>query len=290
MRSSARLGRVQVICFCAVCVLEVLRTPPESAFMKTIGVITGISYVSGIDYYKGINERIAKLLPDGAVMPHNSEMVMVSVDCDVYVRYLKDNDTSGVQEYLAQAAHKLDLVGVDFIVIASNTAHICYSYLRERFPKRPILHIVDCVAKVLPKGKVGLLGTEPTMREGSWIRELLWFISERLALHGFEVVVPAKEEDRQRCYDIICRELSFEIFSDASRNFFAEMAVELYQCGADAGVILGCTEIELLLRQSDVPDVPLHRSAELHIEAAARIQAGADQLEDYDPQVIEAKT
>eukprot|EP00435_Cladocopium_sp_Y103_P066924 s9_g29.t1 len=284
MRSRARLGRVQVICFCAVCVLEVLQTG-DSAFMKTIGVITGISYVSGIDYYKGINERIAKLLPDGAVMPHNSEMVMVSVDCDVYVRYLKDNDTSGVQEYLAQAAQKLDLVGVDFIVIASNTAHICYSYLRKRFPERPILHIVDCVAKVLPKGKkVGLLGTEPTMREGSWIRE-------RLALHGFEVVVPAREEDRHRCYDIICHELSFDIFSDASRNFFADMAVELYtQCGADAGVILGCTEIELLLRQSDVPDVPLHRSAELHIEAAARIQAGADQLEDYDPQVSEAKS
>lgn len=286
MRSSARLGRVHVICFCAVCVLEVLTG--ASAFMKTIGVITGISYVSGIDYYKGINERIAKLLPDGAVMPHNSEMIMVSVDCDVYVRYLKDNDTSGVQEYLAQAAQKLDLVGVDFIVIASNTAHICYSYLRQRFPERPILHIVDCVAKVLPKGpkgkKVGLLGTEPTMRENSWIRE-------RLALHGFEVVVPAKEEDRQRCYDIICQELSFEIFSDASRNFFAEMAVELSRRGADAGVILGCTEIELLLRQSDVPDVPLHRSAELHIEAAARIQAGADQLEDYDPQQVgEAKT
>eukprot|EP00441_Pelagodinium_beii_P014333 CAMPEP_0197654188 /NCGR_PEP_ID=MMETSP1338-20131121/38705_1 /TAXON_ID=43686 ORGANISM="Pelagodinium beii, Strain RCC1491" /NCGR_SAMPLE_ID=MMETSP1338 /ASSEMBLY_ACC=CAM_ASM_000754 /LENGTH=239 /DNA_ID=CAMNT_0043229587 /DNA_START=105 /DNA_END=821 /DNA_ORIENTATION=- len=235
--------------------------------MKTIGMLTGISYVSGIDYYRGINERIAKLLPNGSIMPKNSEMVMISVDCDEYVRLLTARDDEAVQEYLLRGIAKIHAAGVDFLVIASNTAHVCYERVRTRFPDLPVLHIADCTAAAARgKGPVGLLGTEPTMRDGSWLKS-------RLAKHGVEVLVPSSDEDRQRCYKIICDELSFDIFTETSRAFFAELARRLFREGATGGVILGCTEIELLLRQSDVPDVPLFRSAELHIEAAAKVQA-----------------
>ncbi|CAE7192275.1 ygeA [Symbiodinium necroappetens] len=246
--------------------------------MQTIGMLTGVSYVSGIDYYRGINERIAKLLPNGHIMAKNSDMVIVSVDCDEYVRLLTAKDSEGVQDYLANGVAKLHRAGVDFLVIASNTAHICVGLVRERFPDLPVLHIADCTAAAARgAGPVGLLGTEPTMRDGSWLKE-------RLALHGVEVVVPPAEEDRQRCYKIICDELSFDKFTDESRRFFAEMARKLHgEWGGSGGVILGCTEIELLLRPGDVPEVPLFRSAELHMDAAARVQAGQVSLESFMP-------
>ncbi|CAJ1352618.1 unnamed protein product [Effrenium voratum] len=245
-------------------------------FMKTLGMLTGVSYVSGIDYYRGINERIAKLLPKGNIMAKNSEMVIVSVDCDEYVRLLTENDTPGVQEYLASGVAKLDRAGVDFLVIASNTAHICYSLVRERFPRLPVLHIADCLAAAIGRGAtVGLLGTEPTMRDGSWLKE-------RLAQHGVQVIVPQEEEQRQRCYKIICDELSFEIFKEESRSFLGSLSRQLKAQGA-SGVILGCTELELLLRQEDVPEVLLFRSAELHMDAAAKVQAGEKSIEEFLP-------
>eukprot|EP00928_Gymnodinium_smaydae_P063408 TRINITY_DN46987_c0_g1_i2.p1 TRINITY_DN46987_c0_g1~~TRINITY_DN46987_c0_g1_i2.p1 ORF type:complete len:297 (+),score=69.49 TRINITY_DN46987_c0_g1_i2:68-892(+) len=246
--------------------------------MKTMGLLTGLSYVSGIDYYRGINQQVAKLLPRGAVMERNSEMVIVSLDCDGYVELLTAQDTPGVCEYLFRGVRKLHAAGVDFLVIASNTAHICHDLVRQRLPELPVLHIADCTAAACRgQGRIGLLGTEPTMRDGSWLKS-------RLALHGIEVTVPAEAADRQRCYDIICQELSFDVFTDASRAFFVDLVRRLHSDGgATGGVILGCTEIELLVRQEDVPDVPLYRSAELHIQAAARVQAGAASLEEYLP-------
>eukprot|EP00747_Dinoflagellata_sp_TGD_P082389 gnl/TRDRNA2_/TRDRNA2_161670_c0_seq3.p1 gnl/TRDRNA2_/TRDRNA2_161670_c0~~gnl/TRDRNA2_/TRDRNA2_161670_c0_seq3.p1 ORF type:complete len:120 (-),score=30.70 gnl/TRDRNA2_/TRDRNA2_161670_c0_seq3:80-439(-) len=115
------------------------------------------------------------------------------------------------------------------------------------------------------------------MRDGSWLKS-------RLALHGIEVCVPLADADRQRCYDIICQELSFGKFEAASRAFFVGLIRQLHGSeGATGGVILGCTEIELLVQQSDVADVPLYRSADLHIDAAARVQAGIASLEDFMP-------
>eukprot|EP00403_Amphidinium_massartii_P023010 CAMPEP_0178393382 /NCGR_PEP_ID=MMETSP0689_2-20121128/12157_1 /TAXON_ID=160604 /ORGANISM="Amphidinium massartii, Strain CS-259" /LENGTH=234 /DNA_ID=CAMNT_0020013969 /DNA_START=60 /DNA_END=763 /DNA_ORIENTATION=+ len=229
--------------------------------MKTIGMLTGVSYVSGIDYYRGINERIAKLVPnvdggDGHRVGGFAE----------YVRLLTAHDSLGVSEYLARGVKKLHAAGVDFLVIASNTAHCCVDVVTERFPDLPILHIADCTAAAAKgRGRIGLVGTKPTMEDGSWLKS-------RLAMHGVEVVVPEAAADLQRCYDIICEELSFNVFTDESRSFFADLVRRLHrESGAEVPRL---QEIELLLRQSDVPDVKLYRSAELHIEAAAQVQAG----------------
>lgn len=254
------------------------RGSPPAGAMRTVGLLTGVSYVSGLDYYGGINEKAAKIMPKGKHMVPNPPMVIVSVDCDEYVDYLERKDEEGVQEYLLKGVQKLHAMGADFLVIASNTAHCCYGRVREALPGFPVLHIADTTAQAIRSfgfTKVGLLGTEPTMRDGSWLKS-------RLAAHGIEVVVPSSEEDTRRCYDIICQELSYNRMEDSSRQFFAQLCRSMMVEGAQ-GVILGCTEIELLVKAKDVPDVPLFCSAELHIRAAAQVAAGQSRVEDFAP-------
>lgn len=251
----------------------------SSNSMLTLGMLTGLSYVSGIDYYRGINERVAKKMPKGRIMPRNSEMVIVSLDCDTYVGLLTDRDEAGVSEYLCQGVRRLRAAGADLLVIASNTAHVCFPQVVREMPDFPVLHIADCVAAAVRTCgdlNVGLLGTEPTMRDGSWLKS-------RLAAGGVTVHVPEEPDHLKRCYDIICQELSFDIYRDESRDFLVSLIRDLARSGCSGGVILGCTELELLIRQDDVPEVRLFRSAELHIEAAAAIQSGEQQLQDYLP-------
>merc|ERR1712154_477496 len=97
-----------------------------------------------------------------------------------------------------------------------------------------------------------------------------------------DVMVPVDAADCRRCYDIICQELSFNVFTEDSRAFFAGLCRSLHASGAQ-GVVLGCTEIELLLKVSDVPEVPVFCSAELRIAAAARVAAGQANVTDYEP-------
>jgi len=246
--------------------------------MRTVGVLTGVSYVSGVDYYRGINERASKLLPMGRRMTPNPPMVFVSVDCDEYVDYLERGDHAGVKEYLLQGVRKLHAAGADFLVIASNTAHICYDRVCEALPGLPVLHIADTTAMAIrSRGftTVGLLGTEPTMQDGSWLKS-------RLGAHGIHVLVPSEAADLRRCYDIICQELSFNVLKDESRAFFCGLCRSLQAAGAQ-GVVLGCTEIELLVSQADVPEVPLFCSAELHVAAAARVATCQAAVGDFGP-------
>lgn len=170
---------------------------------------------------------------------------------------------------------KLVGAGVDFLVIASNTGHLCAPRVREVHPSLPILHIADVTATAIKaKGftKVGLLGTEPTMREA--------YLKDQLALHGIETVTPETDEDLRQIFEYIMHELGFNVFKDETRTFFVDQVRKLVARGA-SGVILGCTEIELLIKQEHVPDVPLFPSAELHIEAAAKVAAGKVDIKEY---------
>eukprot|EP00746_Dinoflagellata_sp_MGD_P153088 gnl/MRDRNA2_/MRDRNA2_84066_c0_seq1.p1 gnl/MRDRNA2_/MRDRNA2_84066_c0~~gnl/MRDRNA2_/MRDRNA2_84066_c0_seq1.p1 ORF type:complete len:164 (-),score=25.45 gnl/MRDRNA2_/MRDRNA2_84066_c0_seq1:234-725(-) len=144
--------------------------------MQTVGVLTGVSYVSGVDYYRGINEQASKLMKQGKRMVPNPPMVMVSVDCDEYVDFLERGDDNGVKDYLLKGVARLHGAGADFLVIASNTAHICVDKVRSVIPDLPVLHIADttgCAIKARKFKTVGLLGTEPTMRDGSWLKSQL---------------------------------------------------------------------------------------------------------------------
>jgi len=245
--------------------------------MVVLGLLTGVSYQSGLDYYKNINEQFMKLVPKGKLMPPNPELVMVSVDCDEYAAMLVGKDWAGVARYLAKGVGRLVRAEVDVLVICSNTAHISVPLVRELHPDLPVLHIADATAKAIrDKGlkRVGLLGTEPTMRED--------YLKAQLRLHGIETIVPDSDADLSQIFQFIMDELGFGEFKESTRAFFVEQVHKLAARGAE-GVIMGCTEIELLLRQADTPDVPLFASAELHIEAASRVAAGLCAPDAYAP-------
>jgi len=242
-----------------------------------IGILSGISYVSGLDYYKGINEQYAKLVGKRLLMPPNPRMLLSSVDCDVYAKMLTEGNWEGVYKHLAAGVEPLVKGGAAFLCIASNTGHMCVPMVRELYPDLPVLHIADCTAVAIKKAglsTVGLLGTEPTMREA--------YLIEQLQKHGITVLVPDSEEAMAQIFQYIMDELGFNVFKDSTREYFVGQVRALAARGAQ-GVICGCTEIELLIQQEHVPEVPLFPSAELHIAAAAQVQAGKVKIEAFQP-------
>ncbi len=243
----------------------------------TLGILTGISYVSGLDYFKGINERVLANTPKCHVMSPNPSMVMVTVDCDAYVHYLVLKSFAKADEHLLGGIRKLVAAGSDILMIASNTAHICVPAVESNFPELKILHIADCCASRLKKQglkKVGLIGTKPTMEEN--------YLKARLLRHGITTLVPEEEQTQEEIYDIICQELSYNVFRDESRTKMVQAIRGLEARGVEA-CILGCTEIELLVQQEHVPSLPLLPSAEIHIQTAADLLLGKVELEDLLP-------
>ena len=232
---------------------------------SSLGILTGISYVSGLDYFQGINQAVTEKATLGKVMRPNPEIVMASVNCDQYVHLLNSGSYAEVDAHLLSGVQRLVNADCNLLVIASNTGHICVPAVREAFPLLDIVHIADCcAAEVHRRGfsKVGLIGTRPTMEED--------YLKTQLSLHNIDTVVPDDANVRDRLYDIICQELSFNIFRDESREFVVNAIRNLTNNGAEA-CLLGCTEIELLVKQEDIPDVCLLPSAQLHIAAVADI-------------------
>ena len=240
----------------------------------SLGILTGISYVSGVDYYKGIHERVLAETPKRFLMPPNPHIMMVSVDCDEYVQYLTNGGFEAVSAYLLKGVDKLVAAGCDLLVIASNTGHICVPTVEAAHPNMRVLHIADCCAyQMKQRGitKVGLVGTQPTMEQS--------YLHDRLARHGISTVVPDRENVRAEIYRIIYEELSFNDFRPKSRQTMINAIREL---GTDA-CILGCTEIELLVQQEHVSDVMVLPSAEIHIQTIADILLGKMTVVDVLP-------
>jgi aspartate racemase len=250
---------------------------PTARGIPTLGILTGISYVSGLDYFNGINEKVLAKTPKCHLMSPNPSMVMVSVDCDAYVHYLTLKLFAKVDEHLLTGVRKLVKAGCDILVIASNTGHICVPAVEREFPHLKILHIADCCAARLKKrgfSKVGLIGTKPTMEED--------YLKSRLLHHGITTVVPEDEQTQEEIYEIIHQELSYNIFTDESRTKMVQVIRELEAQGTEA-CILGCTEIELLVQQEHVPGFLLLPSAEIHIQTIANVLLGKVALEDVLP-------
>jgi len=241
-----------------------------------VGILTGISYVSGIDYYKAINEQYTELVP-GKIMNKNPSISMVSVDCDRYVQYLTAGDYAGVSEYLLAGVKPL-VEPSDFLMIASNTGHIAYDSIRQAYPSLSILHIADCTARAIKKKglrKVALVGTPFSMNQDLCL-------IPRLRRHGLEIITPKGQTTIDKMYDIICQELSFNKFSEDSRRFFEKEFESLAKQGAQ-GIILGCTEIELLAGKVDCA-VPLFPSAKLHVQAGVDVMLRKAKLDDFEPE------
>ena len=242
-----------------------------------LGVLTGISYVTGLDYYKRINEYFMRSRKPIYSLSPNPNLVFASVNCDKYVHLLEKRQFDKVSNHLMKGVKKLVDSGCNYLAIASNTGHICFEDVKQKYPTLNIIHIADCIARELKKKSyvnVGLVGTKPTMEEN--------YLISRLELHGIKAIVPDSVKDRIKIYDIICNELSYNIFKDDSRKCIINIINKLISNNTNA-CILGCTEIELLVKQNDMDDVKLLPSAEIHIRCIANLLLGKLSLLEIQP-------
>ena len=223
--------------------------------MKTIGLIGGLSWESTSEYYSYINRFVKEKL--GGL--HSAKCLLNSFDFQEMVDLQHNGDWDQATNHMINAAKTLENGGADMIVICTNTMHKMAPEIINEV-KIPLLHIVDAVAeKINEQGmrKVGLLGTKFTMEQP--------FYKEYLSKHGIEVVIP-NEEDRKIVHDVIYNELCKGDFKEASKDKYIQIINRLYKQGAE-GIILGCTEIPLLVKQEDT-FVPLFDSTLLHAKAA----------------------
>ncbi len=224
--------------------------------MKTIGLIGGMSWESTVTYYRVINEEIKKRL--GGF--HSGKILLYSVDFDEIEKCQMSGEWEKSGEILADAAKRLEKAGADFIVICTNTMHKVFGQVQAAV-KIPVLHIAETTAEIMKKDKItktGLLGTKFTMEQD--------FYKSVLAENGIEAVVP-DEDGRKTVNDVIYNELCMGQIKESSKKQFLKIIEKLRDQGAQA-VILGCTEIGLLVEQKDV-DIPVYDTALIHAEVAA---------------------
>ncbi|MDO8848254.1 MAG: aspartate/glutamate racemase family protein [Coriobacteriia bacterium] len=230
--------------------------------MKTIGIIGGMSWESTVPYYRRINELVKERL--GGL--HSARIVMVSVDFhDIEVLQSAGRWEEGAAA-MADAARSLEAAGADCVVLATNTMHKVADAI-EAAVSVPMLHIADAAGEAILRasiGTVGLLGTRFTMEQDFYRTRL----TERF---GLEVLVPGPE-DREFVNRVIYTELCCGILSEESRAEFRAIIGRLIAEGAE-GIILGCTEIPLLVSADDSA-VPLFDTGELHAAAAVAFALG----------------
>ena len=232
--------------------------------MKRIGLIGGLSWQSTVDYYRIINEESAKRL--GGL--NNVESIVYSVNLNEMLEHMGKGEVEILGGKFAAVGKKLEEAGADLIVLCTNTMYAACAQLEESIHV-PFIHIADATAdeiKRLGLHKVGLMGTPFTMGQD--------FYKGRLRdKHGIEVIVP-QESEWNEIYRVIQEELTFGILKDESRKYFLSVIEELRSRGAE-GVILGCTEIPMLIKQTDT-DLPVLDTTALHAMAAVRLAEELD--------------
>lgn len=226
--------------------------------MKTIGLLGGMSWESTIPYYQIINETVRDRL--GGL--HSAKIVLYSVEFDEIERCQSSGDWEKSGEILGKAAQGLEAAGADFLLICTNTMHKVAPQIASMV-RIPIVHIADATADELEKNRirrVGLLGTKYTMTQD--------FYKRRLLNRGIDVVIP-DEADIEVVNDVIFRELCVGEIKESSRREFQRIIDRLKEKGAE-GVVLGCTEIGLLIHQPD-SSLPLFDTTRIHAKRAAEL-------------------
>ncbi|MFW5814529.1 MAG: aspartate/glutamate racemase family protein [Spirochaetota bacterium] len=234
--------------------------------MQTIGLIGGMSWESSIEYYRIVNEEVARRL--GGL--HSARCVLVSVDFDEIERYQQAGDWAAAAAAIARAARQCEAAGADFLVLCTNTMHKVIDEATEEV-SIPVLHIADATARRVSQAglsAVGLLGTRYTMEDD--------FYRGRLeSQHGITTLVP-DADDRAIAHRIIYEELVLGRLEESSRAEYLRIIARLADAGAE-GIIAGCTEIGLLVTDEICP-LPLFDTARVHAEEAV-----AWALEDAGP-------
>ena len=224
--------------------------------LKIIGLIGGMSWESTVTYYKIINETVKEKL--GGL--HSAKCILYSVDFQEIEECQANGNWEKSGEILGEAAYNLEKAGADFIVICTNTMHKVVNQIKEKI-SIPILHIAEMTAeKILEKGlkNIALLGTKYTMEQD--------FYKSKLIEKGINVIIPDKN-DIEIINKVIYDELCLGIINSNSKKKFLEIVDKLRNKEAE-GIILGCTEIGLLIKNEDT-DVPLFDTAIIHAEQAA---------------------
>ncbi len=224
--------------------------------MKTIGLIGGMSWESTVPYYQIINRTIAEHL--GGL--HSAKVLLHSVDFHEIEELQRTDRWDEAGRILASVAAGLEGAGADLLVLCTNTMHKVAPAIEGRV-RIPLLHIADATAGVIVEQgleTIGLLGTRFTMEQA--------FYRERLEARGLTVLVP-EAADRIAVHDVIFRELCLGRIEETSRAAFRRILGDLASKGAE-GVILGCTEISLLVRPEDAA-IPLFDTTEIHARQAA---------------------
>ncbi|WP_407568632.1 aspartate/glutamate racemase family protein [Deinococcus altitudinis] len=223
--------------------------------MNLLGVIGGMSWTSTAEYYRLLNEGVASRL--GGL--HSARLLLHSVDFAQVEAMQRQDHWDQAGALLAEAARGLERAGAGALLLATNTMHKV-APATENAVGVPLLHIADCTARAIRAAglsRVGLLATRFTMEQD--------FYRERLAAHGIETLVPC-EAGRAEVHRIIYGELCRNVVLPQSRERYREIMAELVGRGAQ-GLILGCTEITLLVSQADT-DVPVFDTTAIHVQAA----------------------
>lgn len=226
--------------------------------MKTIGLIGGMSWESTIPYYRIINEEVKNRL--GGL--HSAKIVLYSVEFDEIEKCQSNGEWEKSGDILGNAAKAVESAGADFLLICTNTMHKVVPQIASMIDI-PIIHIADATADELEKNNtrsIGLLGTKYTMTQD--------FYKQRLIDRGIRVLIP-DEGDIETVNTVIFDELCVGKICDVSREKLKEIITKL-KCKGAEGVILGCTEIGLLIHQSDV-DIPVFDTTVIHARKAAEL-------------------
>jgi aspartate racemase len=229
--------------------------------MKILGLIGGISWVSTIDYYRLINQGINEKLGD----LNFAECIIHSFNYADIKRNNDAEDWHATLRMLTSAGQNLKNSGAKAIVLCANTMHMVADQLEKNL-KLPVIHIATATANTIKTGgykKVGLLGTKFTMERP--------FFREKLVERGIEVIVPGDDE-RDFIHYTIFEELGRGILKPETKNFYLDVMHKLAGQGAE-GIILGCTEIPLLISPEDM-DIPLFDTAQIHSNAAVEFALG----------------
>lgn len=223
--------------------------------MKLLGIIGGMSTASSLSYYEQINQKINQQLGGN----HGANLLIFNLDFEPIARLQKQGEWEQAGEILADTAKRLELAGVDGMLLATNTMHKVADAITNVI-NVPFLHLIEITAQAIANegiSKVGLLGTSFSMTDG--------FYQTTLAKYGIDTLIP-NDPDRQIIHDIIYDELCLNLIKPSSAQQYIEIIGKFKEQGAEA-VILGCTEIGLLIHQTNSP-LPVFDTTLLHIDKA----------------------
>jgi aspartate racemase len=220
--------------------------------MKTLGLIGGTSWHATVEYYSQINQKVGDVIGKQA----NPELIIYSINIEL----MREQNKEKIQAKYLEVSKKLQEAGAEGIIICANTPHMIYDYVQPKIDT-PILHIGIATGRAAQDAglkTLGLLGNKPTMT-GKFIPSVLEND------FGMKVIIP-EGEDLDQSHHYVSKELTQGTFSDEAKAFYLNQIKELKRRGAD-GIILGCTELPLLLKDVEA-DLPMLATTDLHIEMA----------------------